>query len=141
LAVAKETTYAEILGAWSRMIQPVKANGAELGHLEVPIAKFEALWAQAIEISAAQAARTAAKQEASKQLKQLLVEGQRLRTVLQVSIKEHYGIRSEKLTEFGLQPFRGRRRKPAEVPDRPAASAPVETEAMDAPVVAIRGNR
>ena len=28
-----------------------------------------------------------------------------------LAIKQHYGIRSEKLAEFGLQPFRGRIRK------------------------------
>ena len=142
--MAKETKYTEILGAWRQMIEPVRVNGDELAHLQVSIAKFEALWAQAMEISAEQAARTAAKQEASKRLKQLLVEGQRLRTVLRVSIKEHYGIRSEKLTEFGMQPFRGRPRRPAKPPEQTAASAPTESETIDvpiAPVVEIRAAR
>jgi hypothetical protein len=33
--------------------------------------------------------------------------------VLRLAIKQHFGIRSEKLTEFNLQPFRGRK-KPAD---------------------------
>ncbi len=32
----------------------------------------------------------------------------RLANVLRLAVKHHYGIRSEKLAHFGLQPFRGR---------------------------------
>ena len=52
------------------------------------------------------------------QLRTIIVEGERLATVLRRSLKSHYGIRSEKLTEFGIQPFRGRRR-PTPVPVDP----------------------
>ena len=55
-----------------------------------------------------QSAFTASKQEASQKLKTFLIEGDRLANVLQLAVKQHYGIRSEKLAEFGLQPFRGR---------------------------------
>ncbi|HEX3552584.1 MAG TPA: hypothetical protein VIA62_05095 [Thermoanaerobaculia bacterium] len=37
-------------------------------------------------------------------------------------MKAHYGIRSEKLVEFGVQPFRGRKVKPVEA--TPATSQP-----------------
>ena len=50
----------------------------------------------------------------------MIVEGQRLATVPKLVVKQHYGIDSEKLAEFGLQPFRGRRRSKIEEP-------PVET--------------
>ena len=55
-------------------------------------------------------------------LKASLTEGERLANVLQLAVKQHYGIRSEKLAEFGLQPFRGRIRK-AKTPD-PAPQTP-----------------
>jgi hypothetical protein len=66
----------------------------------------------------------AGKQEASKQLNTFVTEGERLATVLQLAVKQHYGIRAEKLAEFGLQPFRGRTKaKPApETPGTPGAS-------------------
>ena len=51
---------------------------------------------------------TASKQAASKEQQTLLTEGQRLANAIRALVKEHYGIRSEKLAEFGLQPFRGR---------------------------------
>ena len=46
-------------------------------------------------------------------MKTLISEGDRLANVLLTSIKEHYGIRSEKVAEFGAQPFRGRKPKKA----------------------------
>jgi hypothetical protein len=38
-------------------------------------------------------------------------EASRLGTVLRFAVKQHFGIRAEKLTEFSLQPFRGRKRQ------------------------------
>ncbi|HEX9940853.1 MAG TPA: hypothetical protein VGG03_02455 [Thermoanaerobaculia bacterium] len=80
---------------------------------------------------------TASKQEASKRLRALLVEGQRIASGLRKFLKEHYGLRSEKLAEFGLQPFRGRPRKssaenpePAEGPN-PDPQAPTPAAAVE----------
>jgi len=113
----RETTYAGILGDWRRLLEPLKENAAELPHLEVSRAKLEALWTQSVQINQEQAARTAAKQEFSKQLKDMVSEGSRLASLLRSAVKEHYGIRAEKLAEFGLQPFRGRARKPKPAPE------------------------
>ena len=116
--MAQETTYAGIVGDWQRLLAPVKANGEELAHLEVPRAKLEALVARVVELNKEQAARTAAKQEASKQLRVLLPAGNRLANLLRVGIREHYGPEAEKLAEFTLQPFRGRApRKPKPTPE------------------------
>jgi hypothetical protein len=43
--------------------------------------------------------------------------------MLRQGVKQHYGIRSEKLAEFGLQPFRGRKTKtePEPKPETPPA--------------------
>ena len=64
------------------------------------------------EYSAEQAALTASKQEATKRVQYLLVQGRKLSTVLRAIIREHYGNRSEKLAEFGMQPLRTRPRNP-----------------------------
>lgn len=48
--------------------------------------------------------------------------------MLRASVKEHYGPKAEKLTEFGVQPFRGRKLK-LELPVVKAEEAPTnETE-------------
>ena len=115
--MAKETTYAGKLGDWRRFLAALDANVTELPHLEMSRAKLTALLNQAVAINADQAARRAAKQEASKELLRLIIDGQRLANFLRKGVQEHYGPRAEKLSEFGLQPFRGLKRKTA--PDEP----------------------
>lgn len=112
----KETTYAGMLGSWQRWIKALLANVPDLGHLEVLRAQLDELAAQGQELIRSQSELTAAKQEASQKLRVVMVEGQRLMTILKLAVKQHYGIDSEKLAEFGVQPFRGRRRKAAEPP-------------------------
>jgi hypothetical protein len=55
-----------------------------------------------------------------------MVEGGRVATVLRQSLKAHYGVRSEKLAEFGVKPFRGRTRKakPPQIEIKPAVHIP-----------------
>ena len=128
----RETTAAGKIGEWQRLLAPLTANAEELKHLEVSRAKLAAMAAQATELKKQQAAQRAAKQEASKQLQEMLTEGGRLTTLLRQALKEHYGIRSEKLAEFGLQPFRGRKQPDASTPATP--STPPQPEAASPPV-------
>jgi hypothetical protein len=107
----KETTYAGMLGDLQRLLTSLTANSADLPHLETPRLKLERLLAQAQEVTKQQSAAAAVKQEASEQLQTMVIEGNRLGNVLRVMLKEHYGVRAQKLAEFGLQPFRGRPRK------------------------------
>lgn len=121
--MAKETTYAGMLGDLQRLVSALSANGGELTHLEGARTKLERLLAQAQEAANQQAVFTAGKQESTRQLKTLLTEGMRLANALRVMLKEHYGIRSEKLAEYGLQPFRGKARKvKPEEPELPPPS-------------------
>ena len=84
--------------------------------------------AEAQELNRQQAALAASKQDISRRLQSVLIEAQRLATVLRFALKEHYGPDSEKLVEFGIQPFRGRtsKSKPEE-PPTPEAPAEAET--------------
>ena len=114
--MTRGTTDAGKMGEWQRMATTLEANLAELAHLEVPRAKLVTLLGQAVEIHAEQASLRASKQDASKRLRNVLDEGQRLMTGLRQMLKDHYGPRSEKVAEFGLQPFRGRKTKKAAPP-------------------------
>jgi len=88
---------------------------------------------EALEVSKEQAALIASKQEASKRLGKLLTEGQRVATGVGKLLKEHYGLDSEKLAEFGLQPFRGRARKAKPVtPPSPAGTSPAHSPTAEA---------
>ena len=111
-----ETTRSGKLGEWQRLSTALQVNQTELPELENQTAQFETLLSQAEDLFQSQASFAASKQRASQQLTALMTECQRLATVLRFSLKQHYGPGSEKLTEFGLQPFRGRKPKPSPPP-------------------------
>ena len=114
-----ETSQAGVLGSLQLFHGRLEANSADLAHLEVSRVKLGTLLARIDELSKKQGAMTASKQEASKEIQALMIESQRLGSGLRSMVKEHYGPRSEKLSEFGLQPFRGRKVK-APAPESPA---------------------
>lgn len=117
--MSQETTHAGMQGDWKRLMTAIGANVAELGHLEAPRVKLGGILAQAEELNKQHKALTASKQEVSRQFRQLMAEGQRLANAMRTMLREHYGIRAEKLAEFGLQPFRGRNRKAKPEPSEP----------------------
>ena len=122
--MSQETTQAGKLGRLARLSTAMAANTAEIPHLEGPRGRLDKILTEALEVAKQQAALTASKQESTKRLQTLLTEGERVADGLQKFLKEHYGLRSEKLAEYGIQPFRGRR--PKEIPEDPE---PPETSA------------
>lgn len=124
--MSNETTQSGKKGEWQKLIAPLEGN-AELAYLETQRGRLSGLLDQAVDITRQQNALTASKQELSKQLQTVMIEGQRTATILRKSIAAHYGVRSEKLAEFGMQPFRGRPfrpriRKPKAQPETPESS-------------------
>lgn len=128
-----ETTRSGKLGEWQRLQTALEVNQGELPELENQREQFGLLVAQAEDLFQSQAALAADKQQVSQQLVDLMSACQRLATVLRFSLKQHYGPRSEKLTEFGLQPYRGRIRKP--LPPPPPPPETVEPSAEPATAV------
>ena len=129
----RETTYKGILGDWEQLHQMLVENSAELPHLEASRLKLEEFLKQGLEIAAKQSKLRAEKQDASQRMKGVISNGQRLVKVLRLAVREHYGIRSEKLVAFGIPPFRGRKLKakpepegPETPPQNPPPPAPAE---------------
>jgi len=122
--MSQETTNAGKLGRLTRLSSALAANVSELAHLEGPIGRLDQILNAALEVAKQQAAFTASKQEASKRLQTLLSDGERVAEGIRKFLKEFYGLRSEKLAEFGLQPFRGRKRKPGPDPEPQLPPAP-----------------
>lgn len=126
--MSRETTYAGMVGDWQKLLVTVEANIAELPQLEPFRAKLAGMLTQALDVTKQQADLKASKQAASKQMRQLASDAQRLATAVRALIKEHYGIRDEKLAAFGLQPFRGRKKAtPEPAPEPPPAAHPTGT--------------
>ena len=109
--MSESNSYANVVTGWDLQLTAVDRNNVDLPQAEVPRERLRAILKEVRDLSAEQAALTARKQEASKRLQELLVQGRKLSTVLRTLVREHYGNRSEKLAEFNLQPFRGRPRK------------------------------
>ena len=121
--MSRETTNAGKLGRLQNLTAALAANSADLPQFQGSIAQLADLLTQAQAITARQNALAAQKQEASKQLAAVLANSGRLSTVMQLAVKQHYGPTAEKLVEFGIQPFRGRKPKPA--PEIPTPGTPV----------------
>lgn len=113
-------SYAEALKTMELRNAAVAANAADLPHLEPKRLRLSEVLVDARSLLAEQASLAARKQETTKRLAELMQEGKTLVAFLNVGVRQHYGSRSEKLAEFGMQPFRGRRRNPPEEsPDQP----------------------
>jgi hypothetical protein len=111
-----DETYAETRDRMDRLATTLAANSGDLPHLETHRARLGTLQGEIREVVTQQATLTASKQEATQRLAALIDEGRKLMTFILTAVKHHYGSRSEKIAEFGLQPFRGRPRtaKPEE---------------------------
>ena len=116
------TSQAELLKAGDHLVGRIAANPAELSFLDPTRTKLEGTLLRIRECRDQQSAFRAGKQENSKQIEALVRSGARLITVLRKAIAEHYGIENEKLTEFEIQPFRGRAR--LTLPPEPEVPSP-----------------
>ena len=129
--MSQETTYAGIRGEWQAIIAPLAAKPPGLEHLEPFRAKLETALDRAVDITKQQAALASSKQELTKELKVLMADGQRVAAVLRKALKQQLGPKSEELTAFQVQPFRGRKVKndvakpaPGPEPSAPPAEQP-----------------
>ena len=122
-----ETTYSGILGDARRFHAATEATVREIPHLQASHAILGKALDSAQDLATQQAAMTASKQDLSKQLQSAITDVRLLVTLLRKGVQQHFGAKSEKLAEFGLQPFRGRKAtsKPTPPPEpTPAATTP-----------------
>jgi hypothetical protein len=118
-------THAQSLKDWRHRLTALDGNKDDVQHLETRREKLQGIHDGALAAIRDQAAATALKQDASKRLEVLMKEGRKVDTFLTTGLREHYGDRSEKLEEFQIKPFRGRRSKKLE-------KKPVEPQAPPA---------
>jgi hypothetical protein len=129
--MGNETTYSGVLGSLGRLSSALDANAADLAYLDGTRLRLSKIVGDIKGVAQQQAALTASKQDATKQLRGLLVEGQRLAAGMTKLLQQNYGTRSEKLAEFGLQPFRGRKPRTPKTPEPPTPSTPAPAAEAD----------
>jgi hypothetical protein len=108
---------------WRNVSTSTAANAADLPELEPTRLKLAGVIVEVDKILVDQDSFQASKQLATQRLKTLIDNGNKLTNVLKAMVKQHYGSGSDKLVEFGIQPFRTRP-KPVVVP--PTAPTPPE---------------
>jgi hypothetical protein len=130
-------TYPVILKNLELRTKAVTANREELPHLEETVTTIDEVLSDVKDLTAQQASLSASKQEISKRIAERMREGERLMAFVDVCVRQRYGNRSEKLVEFGLQPFRPQPRTRLAGPDgepvkrrsrKAEPPAPVETQ-------------
>ncbi len=122
--MSNETTYSGTLGEVQRFQASLEGSVSQIPHLEAGRVVLGEKLGAAQDLAKQHAAVTATKQDLSQQLKAAISDVRLLATVLRKGVKQHFGSRSEKIAEFGLQPFRGRKSKtnPAPAPETSPAS-------------------
>ncbi len=108
--MSKSNAYGETVNGWGELLTALEENSGDLPQLEIPRQRLQTLVDQIQGFTAEQAALTASRQQATERVYFLLAQGRKLATVLRSSVREHYGNRSQKVAEFGLQPLHTRSR-------------------------------
>ena len=113
--------YMHKVAGWDVTNTGLTANKVE--HLEAKRVELEEKLARFKGLSAQHAALTTSKQEVGKEMRVLFREIETLVSFIRTGVRQHFGKDSEKLIEFGLQPFRGLKTKAPE-PEAPKPSGP-----------------
>jgi hypothetical protein len=118
----------QTLSAWQELTTSLAANAADLPFLEAHRVQLADMLKQAQDLAAQQAALAASKQDVSKRLQGMLDEGRKIASFLRLGVKQHYGTRAEKLVEFRIRPFRGRKAAKSNPPTpEPPATTPTSS--------------
>lgn len=123
------TRIAHTRGDWLRFAQSVTPE-TTAGHafLEYSRAKLQHFIEEVDRLEVERDFHNARKLEATRRRNEMIEEGRRLVTAMRNVLKEHMGIDNERLAEFGIQPFRVRKRA-----KKPAESAPPPAESEENP--------
>jgi hypothetical protein len=114
------------MGTGDHLVVTIQANSAELAHLEEARLQLSSLMEGAKAASVRQDTVRALFLQSTRDLEKAMVDTREVITRLRNGIRNQYGLRSEKLAEFGMQPRRAPARKakqkPAPVPQPAPAS-------------------
>ena len=121
--------FADVITGWEKLLTSVAANKEDLPHVDAYRQQLEIEVTGAKAANIRQLAAQAEAQQASRDLDGFRTRGRDLANRIGSGIKSKYGIRSEKLKEFDIKVFRGKKKSatvkpPPQVPP-PAAGPPV----------------
>lgn len=98
--------YMNKVNGWDKTDAAMIANDAEVAHLGFKLPTLRNNSQRMRVLYARHAALAAERQAITQEMQQLIEEGDQISRMLREALKEHYGKRSEKLVEFGIEPLR-----------------------------------
>jgi hypothetical protein len=108
--------FADVMTEWEKLVTTVVANKDDLPYIDGYRQQLEVEMVGAKAANVRQSAAQAESQQASRDLDGFLASGSDLANRMRTGIKSKYGIRGEKLKEFGLKVFRGKKKSPTVKP-------------------------
>ena len=111
--MAGEWVYMNTVNGWDKADAAVTVRREEAPELEALAVPLRETSKRVRGLFAQQAALTGAKQEVTRELNELIKEGNAQVDLIKTAARVRYGKDSETLVEFGVQPFRTRSRKAA----------------------------
>jgi hypothetical protein len=116
---------------WGQMATTVDINKVDLAHLEPQRSRLAVVADSAKATKLKQEAFKAQVQQTTRDLEALMKEGRDLFARLRNGVRTQYGLKSEKLTEFGMKPLRKPQKKATPEPvaqPTPVTHTPVDTK-------------
>jgi uncharacterized protein YfdQ (DUF2303 family) len=123
------TSFADFVTDWEHLLKAVDSNAADLPQLEANRAELLATVESAKAIDVRQSSLRSELSQATRDLEAAMARGRDLASRLRAGIRAQYGLKGEKLREFGLKPFRRRSRTLS----RPDATPPPASPGPPAP--------
>lgn len=130
------SSIADLIKAWEMLLVALDANAPELAYLDEYRAQLAGAWEGVKTAVARQAVHKALSQQATRDIEVNLEVGREMASRLRSGIRIRYGIKAEKLAEFGIQPRRPvdrskseAKKKPSEMGPNPAQTAAPVTDA------------
>src|SRR5688572_19012331 len=110
MEMAEMPLYMNRVTGWDLVVKAYSANEVDLSFYKPKHEELMVLRDRFRELTAERAALNARKLEVTKEMRGLFQEGETLADALRTTARQHYGLNSEKLVEFGMQPNRPRSR-------------------------------
>jgi hypothetical protein len=123
-----KSSLADFISDWETLLKNVTDTATELPDMDVYKATLEQLAGQAKDGIALAHSRRGFKQQETRDLRSLMIQGKDAAAKLRSAIKAHFGPRSERLVQYGMTPIRkpdSKNQKPK--PADPAPASPSET--------------
>ena len=122
-----KSSLADFVTDWEKLLKNVTDTSAELPNMDVYKNALDQLLGSAKDGLALAEARVGVKQQETKDRQALMKQGKEAASKLRSAIKAHFGLKSERLLQYGVKPIRSRPKKPA------AAAAPATTPVTEKP--------